>query len=1202
MAKEQSFEEVNKKIDLLAIRLQKVLGEYKKLQSEGKTFAEINDLLGKKINSLSKNVSSLSNATARYGKQLNVTDEQRKITNANLTRAAIAHEKLTDAVNRTRLAQEKGTASSKGFAEGISSAFSPQSIGRAIGSIVKFVTLYNVFLGAINAVKDAIFGSITAFIQFEDSIGKLQAVTGATAEDTKLMSDAIREAAVQTRFTSDEVASLAIELAKLGATSDEIPNLILPIAQAAQAIGADLASVGEAVFKVNNQFGLSAAETAATTQVLVSAINESALSLESFGTAIQYVGPLADQVGLSLNETAAFLQVLSDNGFTASRIGTGLRKIFIDLKKPGEDLSTTLENLAKENISVAEANELVGKTAAAQLITILRNIDAFKDNSDESTRFTSSLKASAAQMSTTAGVVDVLKSSYNDLKISIGDAIVSNESFIEAIGLVFPAAEQLIRGYSSLNAVFSTQKGTEIAKAEFVKLADESRKTGKSVSELGSLYTSTAKILGQTGEANDLIGALNSLTAAGLDFNQAQNAIEIATKRGRVSLNQFLSALGIEGAKKVKINDVIFETANGIDALEDQFVKFEGFTKIVAGQTDELIKAQKVEEERNKTYESFGNQIEKIKKLGPTTEAAGLKAQELEVEIRSKLLKAQQELNDEKSKGILADQDEILSLTGRISGYNKVIQTISEFGNVTDEQAKKDKAAREARAKADIEEIKRRRDNIKDELKRIKEQRDEEIRLAREQSKLLLENQALTVEERAVIENELAGKISDANKKATDAINESILQLGPIYDDAGKAVIKFGKEFPNLVDDLQDSIGDVRVVLGELESQFKTTFLDEANIAIEKSKGVLQTYDKQVAALNEQFGENAGQSKAYFKALEGLTNGVSIELQGFADSLDQTTEEGKIAFQIIQRLLDAIENSGKKAPFNWKKFWKEVITDSLNEALDVSIDAIDRFNEVSLENTRNRLEAQKQLIQNQADIEDDILKARLENQLISEAEYRAQVEKNRKKEAQAQNRIEKQIFDAEQKRQRQSALLDYLSALGSIVPELIKSGNAEPVSLAIKSAITAGFATAGYITELKAINNRQFIPTRFAEGGLVSGPSHAEGGVPFTVRGQGGYEMEGGEYIVNKKSTQKYKSLLDQINGYGKSNYKFATGGVVKDPAQAATRQLELLEAIASSNISMVGKLDKPVRAFVASNDLRSDENARRIQERNSQL
>jgi len=118
----------------------------------------------------------------------------------------------------------------------------------------------------------------------------------------------------------------------------------------------------------------------------------------------------------------------------------------------------------------------------------------------------------------------------------------------------------------------------------------------------------------------------------------------------------------------------------------------------------------------------------------------------------------------------------------------------------------------------------------------------------------------------------------------------------------------------------------------------------------------------------------------------------------------------------------------------------------------------------------------------------------------------------------------------------------------------------------------------------------------------VTGPSHEQGGVPFTVRGQGGYEMEGGEYIVNKRATQKYKSVLDQINNYGKSNYKFADGGIVKDPTRVAEKQLELLEAIAVSNISLVGKLDKPVRAFVASDDLRSDSNALRIKERNSQL
>ena len=1207
--KEQSFEEVNKKITLLSINLQKILGQYTKLKSEGKTFSEINEIIGKSFDSVSRRIVTVSNATARYGKQLNTTDEQRKITSSNLTKAAAIHGKLTAAVDKTRVAEEKATTSTKGFGDGLKSTFSGQSIGRAIGSVLKFVGAYQLLSLVTNAVKDITIGSITAFVKFEDSVGKLRAVTGATAEQTTAMTAAIRETAIQTRFTSDEVVGLAVELAKLGATSDEIPSLILPIATAAQAIGSSLSEVGEAVFKVNNQFGLSGAETATTAQILVSAINESALSLSSFTTAMQYVGPLADQVGLSLNETASFLEVLSDNGFTASRIGTGLRKIFIDLKEPGVELTTTLEDLAKKNISVAEANQLVGKTAAAQLITILRNIDSFKENADQSERLTSSLRASAAQMSTTAGIVDILKSSYNDLKISIGDAIVSNELFIEAIGLVFPAAEQLIRGYSKLNEVLSTEKGTGEAKKQFKLLAEEAIKSGKTFVNVEKSYLSTLNIFKATGGLPELVTLFEDLQKAGFDFGQSLNIVEIATKEGKGAVVDFVTALGKTGTPLGDVNLAFQKTGISVDELGDKYLEFEGFTKIVQQQSDEVLKSLKVEEARNEIVEDYAEKIKSIIALGPTTSAAGIKAQELEVELRSKLLKAQEELNEQKAKGILADQNEILSLTGKVAGYEKVIDSVAEIGNVSDEQAAKDKKrreqekkAREDSARADVDAIKARRDNIKEELKRIKDQADEEISLAKEKTKLILEDQSISVERRAEIENELADEIGKSNEKAVGLIDDQLEKLGPLYDDASKAVNDFGKEFPNLVDDLDDSVGDVGKVLGDLSGQFQTTFLDKANIAIDKSRGVLATYEKQVQDLNDKFGENAGKTKEYFDALDGITNSLSKELQTLADGLDTSTEAGKIAFDVIQQLIAKVKQEGAKPDFDWGGFWKEILVDSLEKAIDLSIEAIDRFNDVALENTRDRLEAQKQLIQNQADVEDDILKARLENQLISETEYRAQVEKNRKKEAQSINRIEKQIFDAEQKRDRQKALLDYLSALGSIVPALISSGEANPVALAVKSSLTAGFATAGYILESKAINNRQFVPTRFAEGGIVNGPSHAEGGVPFSVRGQGGYEMEGGEYIVNKRATQKYKSLLDQINGKGNSNYKFATGGIVKDPAQAVTRQLELLEAIASSNITMVGKLDKPVRAFVAANDLRTDENSRRIQERNSQL
>jgi hypothetical protein len=1207
MAQKRTFTEVNKRIADLTIQLQKLTAEYKKLESEGKTASEINETLGKKIESVSKKLSTLSNVTRQYNKQQQVTNAQRKETNNNLEKAVKAHTNLTSAVNKSRQAEEKAANANKSFGDGLASVFSPAAIGRAIGSVTKFVAIYNVLNAVVNTVKEAVFGSISAFVSFEDSIGKLNAVTGANAEQTKLMTSAIRDAAVQTRFTATEVSDLAINLAKLGATSEEIPDLLLPISLAAQAIGGDLDAVGDTIFKVNNQFGLSSAESAATAQILVGAINESALSLDSFGTAIQYVGPLASQVGLSFNETASFLQVLADNGFKASRIGTGLRKIFIDLKKPGEDITETLRNLAEQNISLAEANELVGKTAAAQLITILRNIDAFNENATASVRLTSSLRASAAQMSTTAGIVDILRSSYEDLRISIGESLVNTELFTEAIGLIFPKAERLIRGYQLLNQTLSDTEGIKIAQTELDALAKTS------VDSFEVLRTSL-NILRKSNEGDELVQLFDRLTKAGFSYGQAQNIIFQATQRGRGALADYLLDIGATGKPALEVNKAFQATGLSLEELGDKFTEFRGFQKIVADQARETVRASKIEAERNRVVGSYADEIEKIKALGPATTQADLAAQQLEVDIREELKDAQAALTKEQERGILADKDLINTLNGRVSGYKQVIESLSEFGDVDEETAKKQKKAREDAARAAVDDIKRRKAQLKEELARIKQIRDEEIKTATERAKLQGEA-AKTVKDRAKVEQALNDAIAASNQKATGLIGDALAKLGPLYDDAGRAVTKFGAEFPNIVDELQESIADLSFLFAQLGDDINETFAEKANDSINDAKNILQTYKRQVEELNEYFGENAGKSEEYFDALNELTKSLNEEIMNVAKNIDRSTAEGEAAYQIILRLLEGLKG---QQDFDWGEFWKDILVDSLQEAVDRSLEALDRFNDVALENTKNRLQAQRAAISAQADIENDILKSQLDNQLITEEEFRNRSEANRKKEIARQNAIDQQIFEAEQKRDKQQARSDFLEAIASAVINEIRAGNPLPAAL-ISGSIAAAFATASYAAEISAINQRQFYPTRFAEGGMVEGPSHAEGGVPFTVQGRGGYEMEGGEFIVNKRAASLHRSLLERINSSAKPNAmsgsyaydsinripaKFAQGGSVS-PAQAdqlTQEQLSYLRAIAEATTSTAVGVSKPVRAFITQTDLRNNDLERRIVNKNSRL
>ena len=65
---------------------------------------------------------------------------------------------------------------------------------------------------------------------------------------------------------------------------------------------------------------------------------------------------------------------------------------------------------------------------------------------------------------------------------------------------------------------------------------------------------------------------------------------------------------------------------------------------------------------------------------------------------------------------------------------------------------------------------------------------------------------------------------------------------------------------------------------------------------------------------------------------------------------------------------------------------------------------------------------------------------------------------------------------------------------------------------------------------------------KFAQGGMVHGNSHAQGGEKFAVGGKV-VELEGGEAVINKRSTSMFKPILSAINQAG-GGKRFEFGGV----------------------------------------------------------
>jgi len=99
----------------------------------------------------------------------------------------------------------------------------------------------------------------------------------------------------------------------------------------------------------------------------------------------------------------------------------------------------------------------------------------------------------------------------------------------------------------------------------------------------------------------------------------------------------------------------------------------------------------------------------------------------------------------------------------------------------------------------------------------------------------------------------------------------------------------------------------------------------------------------------------------------------------------------------------------------------------------------------------------------------------------------------------------------------------------------------------------------------------------FANGGLVHGKSHAQGGEKFAVGGRV-VELEGGEAVINKRSTSMFRNQLSAMNSAG-GGVRFADGGLLNMPSFSqqqfnALGQNQMMGAMGSSSKVVVVEAD----------------------------
>lgn len=262
------------------------------------------------------------------------------------------------------------------------------------------------------------------FSQFENSMTKVMTVTGATAEEMNMLTSEAKRLGATTQFTASQVSDLQLTLGRKGFDPTAIKNMEGSILDLALATGEDLSLAANTVASSLNAFNLESDEAGRVANTLASAAANSSIQLSTFSTAFGHAGASAQAVGVDIEELSAMMGVLMDNGIKASKAGTGLRKVFMQMNEEGIPFKQTLDDLASGSMTLNQAQELVGVTAANQLLILSQNKDKLSELTEEYKTNTGRLDEMATAMGQTSfAKVKKMESAIEGLKLELGALI-----------------------------------------------------------------------------------------------------------------------------------------------------------------------------------------------------------------------------------------------------------------------------------------------------------------------------------------------------------------------------------------------------------------------------------------------------------------------------------------------------------------------------------------------------------------------------------------------------------------------------------------------------------------------------------------------------------------------------------------------------------------------------------------------------------
>ncbi len=313
---------------------------------------------------------------------------------------------------------------------------------KAMGGMLKFGAAATGLGVAVTGVSFAA-DSVKKAMDFESQMKTVQALTGATDEQTKAMQQLALEQGALTKYSALEAAQGIEELLKAGMSTAQVQagglNAALNLATAG---GLGLAEAAEVMSTALNSFkkdGLTAAQAA---DILAGTANASATDVHDLRYSLAAVGSVADGVGMSFKDANTALGLFANNGLKGADAGTSLK--------------TMLSNL------VPATDKAYGLFEDFNLLTV---------NTTDALAFMSKKGIKSTGTSVQAVTKDIEKyvAAQTGLKVGTSKAAKETKKFLTASNLIHSAF------YDNKGEIKDLAQVADLLKNRFGKLTNEQR-------------------------------------------------------------------------------------------------------------------------------------------------------------------------------------------------------------------------------------------------------------------------------------------------------------------------------------------------------------------------------------------------------------------------------------------------------------------------------------------------------------------------------------------------------------------------------------------------------------------------------------------------------------------------------------------------------------------------------------------------------